>query len=186
MGVLQQYGSSDLVTHMKTTIEVSDPLLEEAKRVALRDKTTLRALIEAGLRSVLKERRQRGRFRLRDASFRGTGLSDEFRGVNWERIPLVAIRWLSPPGIDIDPLIGPECPLLPTRTSLPTAARSPLRITPRSKPPENRSARPIQAMAFASFSARSKAACSPSISAKKKALALPSSTRTTATLPFCS
>ncbi len=75
-----------MVTHMKTTIEVPDPLLEEAKRVAARDKTTLRALIEAGLRAVLKERRRRERFRLRDASFRGTGLSEEFRGADWERI----------------------------------------------------------------------------------------------------
>ena len=32
--------------------------------------------------------------------------------------PLVAIRSLSRPGIDIDPLIGPECPLLfPTRAA---------------------------------------------------------------------
>ena len=77
-----------MVAHIKTTIEVSDPLLEEAKRVAARDKTTLRALVEAGLRAVLKERRRRRRerFRLRDASFRGTGLSEEFKGADWERI----------------------------------------------------------------------------------------------------
>jgi len=71
---------------MKTTIEVADPLLAEAKRVAARDKTTLRALVEAGLRTVLKERRRREPFRLRDASFRGTGLSEEFKGADWERI----------------------------------------------------------------------------------------------------
>lgn len=75
-----------MAPQMKTTIEVSDPLLEEAKRVAARDKTTLRALIEAGLRAVLKERRRRGRFQLREASFRGTGLSEEFKGADWKRI----------------------------------------------------------------------------------------------------
>lgn len=71
---------------MKTTIDASGPLLEEAKRVAARDGTTLRALIEAGLRAVLKERRPRSRFRLRDASFRGTGLSEGFEAADWERI----------------------------------------------------------------------------------------------------
>lgn len=71
---------------MKTTIEIPDALLEEAKRVAARDKTTLRALVEAGLRAVLTKRRRRDRFRLRDASFRGTGLSEEFNGTDWERI----------------------------------------------------------------------------------------------------
>ena len=47
---------------------------------------TLRALIEAGLRAVLKERQRRGRFQLRDASFRGKGLKAEFRSGSWERI----------------------------------------------------------------------------------------------------
>jgi hypothetical protein len=80
------YGSADMVTHMKTTIEISDPLLAEAKRVAARDRTTLRALIEKGLRSVLKERGRPARFTLRDASFRGRGLRPEFQGADWGRV----------------------------------------------------------------------------------------------------
>jgi Arc/MetJ family transcription regulator len=75
-----------MVTHMKTTIELSDPLLEEAKRVAAREKTTLRALVEAGLRTVLRERRRRGRFALRDASFGGKGLAPDLAHADWERI----------------------------------------------------------------------------------------------------
>ena len=35
-----------MVTHMKTTIELADPLLEEARSVAAREGTTLRALLE--------------------------------------------------------------------------------------------------------------------------------------------
>jgi hypothetical protein len=72
---------------MKTTVEIPDGLAEEARRLAAREKTTLRALIEAGLRHVVRERRQRARhFELRDASFRGAGLQPEFRGADWRRI----------------------------------------------------------------------------------------------------
>lgn len=73
-------------THMKTTVEISDPLLEEAKAVAAREKTTLRALIESGLREVLGRRKRAARFRLRDASVKGKGLQPEFRGAEWVRI----------------------------------------------------------------------------------------------------
>jgi hypothetical protein len=75
-----------MVARMKTTIELPDPLLEEAKRVAARDRTTLRALIERGLRTVLKERGRPARFALRDASFRGRGLQPEFRNADWGRV----------------------------------------------------------------------------------------------------
>ena len=42
-------------THMKTTIEISDALLEAAKQQAGDRATTLRALVEEGLRTVLEE-----------------------------------------------------------------------------------------------------------------------------------
>lgn len=71
---------------MKTTVEIPDPLAREAKELAARQKTTLRELIEAGLRMVLRERRQKAAFRLRDVSFGGNGLQAEFRGADWERI----------------------------------------------------------------------------------------------------
>jgi hypothetical protein len=71
---------------MKTTVGISDALAEAAKQVAAEERTTLRALIEAGLRKVLEERQQSRSFRLRTASFGGTGLPPEFREVNWERV----------------------------------------------------------------------------------------------------
>jgi hypothetical protein len=50
---------------MKTTDEISDSLLEEARKVAAREGTTLKVLIEQGLRKVVAERRRRaGAFRL--------------------------------------------------------------------------------------------------------------------------
>lgn len=71
-------------THMKTTIELSDNLLRQAKAVARREGVTLRALIETGLRTLLQERKTKQPFELRDASFGGQGLQPEFRGERWD------------------------------------------------------------------------------------------------------
>jgi hypothetical protein len=72
---------------MKTTIELSDAALDEARRVAAREGTTLRALIEEGLRRVLAERRgRRAGFKLRRVTFAGKGLSPEFEGESWPAI----------------------------------------------------------------------------------------------------
>ncbi len=71
---------------MKTTIEISENLLEQARKVAQREKTTLRALVEEGLRSVVAHRKPGQRFRLRKASFKGKGLQDAVSEGSWERI----------------------------------------------------------------------------------------------------
>ncbi len=71
---------------MKTTIEISDGLLEQAKAIAIRDRTTLRALVETGLRQVVEGRGRGPRFQLRDASFGGKGLQAEFRDAGWDLI----------------------------------------------------------------------------------------------------
>jgi len=73
-------------THMKTTIQIADNLLQEARRVAQRENTTLRALVEQGLRRTLAERKTQGGFRLRKATFRGKGLQTDFAGRSWEEI----------------------------------------------------------------------------------------------------
>jgi hypothetical protein len=70
---------------MKTTVEIPDSLLDEARKLAAREKTTVRALIEEGLRRILEERK-RGPFHLRRASFKGCGLQPELTGAGWERI----------------------------------------------------------------------------------------------------
>jgi hypothetical protein len=71
---------------MKTTLDIADPLLREAKHVAAREGTTLRALVEQGLRQVVAEKKQKRAFRLRKASFKGRGLRPELAGAGWERI----------------------------------------------------------------------------------------------------
>ena len=76
---------------MKSTIDIADNLLAEAKQAAAREGTTLRALVEAGLRQVLRERRARSAlFALRRASFKGKGLRTELQGRPWEHIRSLA------------------------------------------------------------------------------------------------
>lgn len=70
-----------MVTHMKTTVDLSDSLLKAAKRDARDRGTTLRALIEEGLRRVLKDKVAQAPFTLRRASFKGTGRNPET--VSW-------------------------------------------------------------------------------------------------------
>ena len=78
-------------THMKSTVDIADNLLAEAKQAAAREGTTLRALIEAGLRQVLRERRARSApFVLRRASFKGKGLRTDLQGQPWEQIRSLA------------------------------------------------------------------------------------------------
>lgn len=72
---------------MKTTLDISDPLLRDAKKLAAREGTTLRALVEQGLRKVVAEKKRRDRpFRLRKASFGGHGLNPELAEAGWDRI----------------------------------------------------------------------------------------------------
>jgi hypothetical protein len=59
---------------MKTTVELSDSLLRQAKQIAVKERTTVKALIEQGLRSVVADRKRRSGFTLRQAAFRGDGL----------------------------------------------------------------------------------------------------------------
>ncbi len=71
---------------VKTTVEIADSLMEAAREEAARAHTTVRALIEAGLRRVLEERKKSPPFRLRRASFKGKGLQAPFNDSDWEAI----------------------------------------------------------------------------------------------------
>ena len=71
---------------MKTTIEIAAPLLREARKVAAREGLTLRALIERGLHNVVAEAGNGAPFKLRRASFKGSGLQAEVRDASWERL----------------------------------------------------------------------------------------------------
>ncbi len=67
---------------MKTTVEISDDVLVRAKRVASAEGTTLRDLIERGLRRELAERAE-GSYVLIDGSFAGTGTQPGVTEGDW-------------------------------------------------------------------------------------------------------
>ena len=71
---------------VKTTVEISDPLLDEVRKLAVLEGVTLRTLVERGLRRVVADSKVRPAFKLRPASFKGNGLQAEFRGASWDRI----------------------------------------------------------------------------------------------------
>jgi Bacterial antitoxin of type II TA system, VapB len=73
-------------SHMKTTIQIPDSLFEEARKLAHQERTTLKALVEEGLRRIISERKQRGGFRLRKATFKGNGLQPHLAGASWDQI----------------------------------------------------------------------------------------------------
>lgn len=65
---------------MKTTVEISDSLLREARKLAAREGVSLRALLDRGLRLVLANATREAPFKLRRLTFKGKGLQAEFRG----------------------------------------------------------------------------------------------------------
>lgn len=83
---MHRYGLESMGTHMKTTVEISDALLSATKKLAQKEQTTVRALIEEGLRDTLGKRVAPRPFRLRRASFKGKGLHPDVGSGSWERI----------------------------------------------------------------------------------------------------
>jgi hypothetical protein len=71
---------TNMGSHMKTTIEISDALLIRAKALARRDDVTLRQLVEHGLKQVIQQRATPQRaFKLKDGSVKGRGLTSEMQ-----------------------------------------------------------------------------------------------------------
>lgn len=72
---------------MKTTIEIADDLFKRVQRLARNEKTTFRALTEAGLRLVLSGKHLNPPRKLPPlVSFGGDGPTDEFKDWNWDRL----------------------------------------------------------------------------------------------------
>jgi hypothetical protein len=71
---------------VKTTVEISDSLLREIRRLAAREGVTLRTLVERGLHRVVAETKQGAPFKLRRASFKGKGRQAEIGDASWDKV----------------------------------------------------------------------------------------------------
>jgi hypothetical protein len=72
----------------KTTVEIPDELLRRARQVAAAEGTTLRALVESGLRSEI-DLRQGISFVLPDASFGGNGTRQGVSEGDWATVDAI-------------------------------------------------------------------------------------------------
>ena len=72
---------------MKTTIEIDDALLREAKRLALEQNLTLKAVVDVALRRYVNGAAEPARpFKLRKCTFGGKGLQPGLEWGDWETL----------------------------------------------------------------------------------------------------
>jgi len=73
---------------MKTSFDISEPLLREVKHLAKQRGTTTKSLVEQALAKFLAEAEAEtsSGFTLRDISFGTGGMTVEFADAGWERI----------------------------------------------------------------------------------------------------
>lgn len=74
-----------MLRHMRTSVDIPDPLLSRAKNVARERRTTLRQLVLEGLRRVIEDAPD-GSYEWRDGSFGGDGLVDGLTPDDWGEI----------------------------------------------------------------------------------------------------
>jgi hypothetical protein len=67
---------------MKTTVELPDTLMREARKMAAREGITLKTVLERGLRRVLAEPVASVPFKLRSVTFKGRGLHPDTRSAS--------------------------------------------------------------------------------------------------------
>jgi Arc/MetJ family transcription regulator len=71
---------------MKTTVDLPDELVQEVQQLARAEGTTMRSLLEEGLRAVIARHRAAGQFTLRDASVPGNGVTAAFADATWAQL----------------------------------------------------------------------------------------------------
>jgi hypothetical protein len=78
--------SRDIISHMKTTIDIADELFLRSKKLARLRGLTLRTLVEEGLHASLERHERQDPFRFRPVTVKGKGLALEVQGEGWEAI----------------------------------------------------------------------------------------------------
>lgn len=107
----------DMVTHMKTTIDIADGLLARAKAQAVREGTTLKNLTEEGLQLVLHERAKRKGKRVQPVTVSGGALQPEEIDADWIQIQAAAYEANAPLGYTACGVIPEPTPILDRRKS---------------------------------------------------------------------
>lgn len=69
---------------MKITVEVSDAILDRARRVAHRKRRSVRSLVEEGLRLVLEAEEPARPYRMEDRSVGVTGGPNPLESMSWQ------------------------------------------------------------------------------------------------------
>jgi hypothetical protein len=82
---------------MKTSFDLSEPLLDEVRALAKKRGTTTKSLVEQALIKLLEEAREAKPFKLRDMSVPGK-LAPEFENASWADILEVARERSGLPG----------------------------------------------------------------------------------------
>ncbi len=83
---LHQRISRSMFTHMRTSLDIPEPLLKRAKRLARERSTTLRQLLLDGLRSVIERGTETASYQMQDCSFGAGGLVEGLSWSDTERI----------------------------------------------------------------------------------------------------
>lgn len=85
-----------MVIHMKTTIQIPDVHFEEVRMLARQENTTVKVIIEEGLRPIISERKRRSYFKLRKVTFKGKGLLPHLAGTSWDQTLQVSYEGRGP------------------------------------------------------------------------------------------
>ena len=85
-GLTPEHGF-DMVTHMKTTIDIADALFRAVKREAEKRGTTFKDVVESSLRQLLASSEKGATpFTLRKHPFKGEGVAEGIAEGDWARI----------------------------------------------------------------------------------------------------
>ena len=71
---------------MKTTIDIDDELLRQAKKLGNETARPLRSVVEEGLRNVLQDNQQRPRYRLPDLGVGSGNSPDPLEKYSWPEL----------------------------------------------------------------------------------------------------